>query len=482
MAIFPTGPTGDVFVLGAGFSKALSDSMPLTDALGNEVLKRVNSKKPSGVERVFHGGDFESWLSRISEDQPDLTHAENLENRALAERCIEEIGFVLEECGDLVMSELTSSPWLLAFLSVLHARQATVITFNQDTLVELAVDAARWDSWGPRDSGSPIIRSHDCINDLPPAPRGWLGLPPPKPTFRLLKLHGSTNWFWQPNDVTGMTISRWHLPVIDRPVDREADLLLRKRELPGRVPLVIPPLAIKSPFYRNPFVSQLWQDARRALSSPQLNLTLIGYSLPPTDLVTFNMLRETVVDLQRATAPTVEVVDIKPTLVEKRLSQFGMEPSQISSNVDMATYLPEYQRRAARELVSELRMWNPNESVNFPMIAGVAVESATRVDRVEISPDELSVESRLQQEPTSPHIATGNMPGTPVGPSFAEVLNAIRNSKAERIVAITQDGRMLPIIAAAEHVQYQVGDADRWQVLIISDSPRTHTDHAGIDN
>src|SRR5580700_4298157 len=44
--------TGEVFVLGAGFSRALSPEMPLTDEMGSQVAARL------GLDLKFDGGAF----------------------------------------------------------------------------------------------------------------------------------------------------------------------------------------------------------------------------------------------------------------------------------------------------------------------------------------------------------------------------------------------------------------------------------------
>ncbi len=68
----------ETFVLGAGFSHALSEEMPLTDELGNSILERLGRT----LDAPFAGGSFETWLSRLAEHQPDLSFAENMENQA----------------------------------------------------------------------------------------------------------------------------------------------------------------------------------------------------------------------------------------------------------------------------------------------------------------------------------------------------------------------------------------------------------------
>ena len=77
-----------VILLGAGFSKHLAD-LPLTDELGKRAVGRA------GIAPLPAGWSFEAWLSRLAEDQPDLSEADNLANRSqfvvLADAIAEEL-------------------------------------------------------------------------------------------------------------------------------------------------------------------------------------------------------------------------------------------------------------------------------------------------------------------------------------------------------------------------------------------------------
>jgi hypothetical protein len=99
-------PATDVVILGAGFSKALAEAMPLTDELGEDVLEKVVQGSALRLPERFSGGQFEAWLSRIAEDQPDLSVADNLANRALFQRCSEALASVLNDHADSATEEL----------------------------------------------------------------------------------------------------------------------------------------------------------------------------------------------------------------------------------------------------------------------------------------------------------------------------------------------------------------------------------------
>src|ERR1039457_4550186 len=130
---------GDVLILGAGFSRAVSDRMPLVDELGNLCL-RLNgladdTRVPSGG---FSGGNFETWLSQFADEQPYLTAQENLENQAIFLRFSSAIAHVLNQTVQEALIH-GAPPWLSEFVRAAHARRATLITFNYDPLIECVV-------------------------------------------------------------------------------------------------------------------------------------------------------------------------------------------------------------------------------------------------------------------------------------------------------------------------------------------------------
>ena len=83
----------DVFILGAGFSKAISSEMPTLDELSREVKKsllRKNVAVPSEFDDL--GNNIESWMTFLSQRQPWLKEYDNDYNRSLASRIREQIG------------------------------------------------------------------------------------------------------------------------------------------------------------------------------------------------------------------------------------------------------------------------------------------------------------------------------------------------------------------------------------------------------
>lgn len=99
--------------------------------------------------------------------------------------------------------------WLPPFVKAAHQTRASVVTFNYDTLIECAVGAGLLYEWGMYDP----VSWTEITGDVPNWPAGAARLGATRAdTFRLLKLHGSLNWYWSPGDQTGATVARRALP------------------------------------------------------------------------------------------------------------------------------------------------------------------------------------------------------------------------------------------------------------------------------
>lgn len=338
-------------IFGAGFSKAVHDTFPVLSKLAKDVLPHLEdhaapSTRPL-VDELRRGTeladatpagtdcqptvDFEGWLSRIAVDQPHLSLAENYERRALFAQAATAIRRVLLDATETAFSKgLPSSTWLYELLRVLDVRRATVITMNYDTIIELVAPDALW-PWLPIptpsgfDGASPLVAS-DLFGGLPPTvptPVDTVLVPtlgdpvtiprPPPETLRLIKLHGSLDWFAARGDPTGATLIRWESKGRSNTNDHP----------PGREPFLVPPDANKSSYFDNPLVRELWAQARLALERAK-SVTLVGYSLPATDTTFGGLLADTI----GAREVPVIVVNRKPEPVINRLRVLGVSPAR----------------------------------------------------------------------------------------------------------------------------------------------------------
>jgi hypothetical protein len=306
-------PDGTVVIMGAGFSRAVASEMPLTDELGNLAQARAGF---GAQDWWATGWTFEALLSRLAEDQPDLDEEENLLNRSRFVATAKAISSVLVERQRQAVAR-PAPQWLLRLVGSLHAQDTTVISFNYDTLIEAAVVAHTMLDW----STGQRVQDSDVVGHLPPNPPGTWG-DDVRQTFRLLKLHGSVNWWWSPGDTTAASIHRWRLGDTFGSPGQDDDAE-RSRLLPGRSRFIVPPTATKSTYYTNPFTRELWRRAAEALTGAR-EVYLVGYSLPIADLVVAGMLRQWV---SRSTPFTIVNPHAAP--IEAHLLMLGWEPSEI---------------------------------------------------------------------------------------------------------------------------------------------------------
>ena len=75
----------DVFILGAGFSKAIHSGMPTLADLTDEVTRRLRGSEGSLPQPLIGlENNIEFWITYLSQRQPWLTEYENDSNKSLA--------------------------------------------------------------------------------------------------------------------------------------------------------------------------------------------------------------------------------------------------------------------------------------------------------------------------------------------------------------------------------------------------------------
>ena len=292
----------DVFILGAGFSKAINPAMPTMENLTNAVRSKFETSNASDntlpfpppplVNRDSSGreldNNIELWMTYLSQSQPWLSETYNQTNKALATLIRRYIREIIEQrisksmarSENILTGPTTSKPeWLDALVELWSTRQASVITLNYDTLVERAATTqctlindgngiATSQMYPPylaniRSRGASLVSSGSID------------------TLTYFKLHGSVNWFYSGRDsFYGETIfyadvKRWGKP--DN-FDMESKLQSQDKEA-----LIIPPVAEKTTYFNNETIRRLWYEASDALLNAS-RVFAIGYSLPLSDL------------------------------------------------------------------------------------------------------------------------------------------------------------------------------------------------------
>jgi hypothetical protein len=353
----------EVVILVAGFSAALSAKMPLLNTLGVSAIERAGlSGDPRVPTAKFgEGFNFENWLTTLAEDQPHLSSVVNGENLALFLRLRSAMVEILSEAEQSALDE-TSPSWLATLILLLHHRQATVITFNYDRLIEIAIE--RLAVVDPSPQNLALVSTRDVLWNRPPVPVGddvyggdFL------PTFRLLKLHGSLDWWIAPHDETGSTLVRKRLEIADG-MPRTTSDAQRSQLLPGRDVFAVPPTHSKAPYYRNFLTRELWNSSYEALRTASV-ISIVGYSLPAADVTLLGMLEQAT----RGREVTVEVVNLKPQPIAGRLREMGIDNiGEVGGPDCVAQFVENYSTRANERFVHSMKLNGPLVPQDYPVV------------------------------------------------------------------------------------------------------------------
>lgn len=263
------------FVLGAGFSKAISSWMPLA--------RELTSLYPSSK-----GRDIERWLSYLASPQPFLTRLQNMWNAAAFAEASLTLASYIDECQANSYKE-EAPQWLVDFGAILSSTGSRAITFNYDALLDRGAALGGFDS---------------------------------RPD-NVIRLHGSTLESWDPDhpsEVRTKQAGSWDsFP--------DPDWLLMDR----MEPFLVPPVVVKSRFYDVAALRDRWLMAANLLREPG-NTALLGYSLPEADHVSAFMIGDAL-----SSAPgrkCIAVADLDSRGVMDRLHSLGLRVDFSTSGPD----------------------------------------------------------------------------------------------------------------------------------------------------
>jgi hypothetical protein len=268
------GDDSDFFVLGAGFSRAVSHKLPLLRDLGAEVLADLGIDA-SALEPF--GGSIEAWLSYLSTDQPWLDGIDTIQNRALFLRASESVARAISGAEVAALAD-PPAEWLCKLVWEWSWRRASIASFNYDTLIE-RLCATLW-----------IALSAPDLYALPITERWMAGSgrsmsenEPPGSVPTVFKLHGSTTWYYGGLDAPPgepIVLHRRH-------GGSWTDMFEHQQRSPhlhdDLVPLIVPPTGTKNAYYNNRALRTQWATAAHRLVHAR-TIVVIGYSLPPSDL------------------------------------------------------------------------------------------------------------------------------------------------------------------------------------------------------
>lgn len=311
----------DVFLLGAGFSRAISDHMPLLPDLARGVLDGYGRRDYVEPEvQALMEENFAHALSYLEHPKPWLSEADNLRHRALfldfssviAELLDQAVRRTLEKGSD------RSPVWLGRLIRHWHAGRCVVITLNHDTLIETVASTLELE-------GGPLLAHFiypPLLTDARLRSGDWQPFAD-RETFLLLKLHGSTNWFYSGRaPAFGEPI--YFVNPRDPAAKDDPAYRRRMRAVADKYPFLVPPIYDQSSLLTHETIRAHWLQAGQLLRQAR-RLVCMGYSLPPSDIIMHHFLRTSLPE-----AVCVEVVDESSEVVRNYETALGRTEAAVS--------------------------------------------------------------------------------------------------------------------------------------------------------
>jgi hypothetical protein len=346
-------PLRHVFVVGAGFSKAINETMPSLIQLGTKIAADLTVRPsfrllPPAAQRALEegsipGGDLESWLSNLANPAPYLSEAEAHFNAGVFSEIATVIGREIDASEHETLRSEAAPGWLHRLIHICNTVGATIVSFNYDTLIEHAAFQV-----GPTENRWPNV------------------------AFTLLKVHGSTNWWRTPGEV-GSEIERHPL----LPGWGFAD---SGHETSGGERILVPPVAVKGSYYEPGLIRREWQQARLALEGAT-KLFLAGYRLPANDLATTALISQ---HLKSDTE--VVLVNLDPSEPDAVLKKIWRPASRnIAGRDSIPTMVAVYDQEVSLELVPTFVAMLETVDGSLPVVARVV--EANQAEHVSVGKD-----------------------------------------------------------------------------------------------
>ena len=227
----------EVFVLGAGFSKAINGAMPTLREVSESILPALSDRDSKLANRLMRmGKNVELWMSYLSQPQPWLRVEENQYNASVAGVIRRQLRSQIE---DAVQETRAVPEWMKALVTKWHCERATILTLNYDTLIERVASDVK-------------VRERDGMErgllpcDLYPSYLGYAGArafgawsPTATKTFALFKLHGSTNWYYSGCRILWRTVLWTKTAAVDSVNGRRQELR-QLEQVADKEALIIP--------------------------------------------------------------------------------------------------------------------------------------------------------------------------------------------------------------------------------------------------
>lgn len=323
----------EVFILGAGFSRAIANGMPLMRELPKLVLDRykLSHRLPKEFPAMFQENVEKALLFLQKADSNRSSELNSIFQTTFVEitRVIQAL-FIKLAIDPAVWGHNLPPLWLEALITYWHNHNSVVISFNYDTLIERVFSGQYWRNRSTSIPTGALYRIPMMepvtgnINTSHQTPTSSLS------TFTLLKLHGSANWFYAGNNEL-LNDDLLYMPCIGG-----IDGLFDKFEgrdpeseywnvLKSKRPVIVPPVADKREFFANKHIIDQWNQAEKLLSESEI-IHCLGYSLPESDRMVVDLLRK-----QLNSGARIQLVNLG-NVEERYKSVLGITDHRVSQN------------------------------------------------------------------------------------------------------------------------------------------------------
>ena len=305
----------DTFLLGAGFSRAISAKMPTMKDLFDELKPLVGQEEGFSAEAYkYAAGNVETLLSYYAIRSPSDDSIEVLRKQRVAEILVRKIAehlWVQEELAD--QEGLNTKG--VKLVDKWHKERSHVLTANYDMLVE-RMDGAMWNnaalSLYPIAITSALSRGGYDPHGLPRSN-----------SLTLYKLHGSISWYKSADESSSSPI--YGVSGENPMFDVDGKLVGDLKMVGDKRRFIVPPVLDKSTLLSHESICNLWWQAKEYALSRADNLYVIGYSLPETDVAMRTLLWEGRRGEQGSILPKIPlyVVDRNPCIVNRYKDMLG---------------------------------------------------------------------------------------------------------------------------------------------------------------
>jgi len=284
--------TNKVFFTGAGFSKSINSTYPLLydltqrvtikfekDILGEYYRKNIAKKMQDNLEYL---------LTYLSTDLPWKDEKTKAMNKALYVEITENIQKVFRELEIDIATQTNFSEYN-SLTKYIIDKNVQTITLNYDLMFEKLMQAyipkynnVRYfynsiilnlnERYNPGKESAKEFGPHIIFRDWTNETHNQTDEKEYKPKDypKILKLHGSINWLYDPISPSN-------------PIYCLDNLEDESNNNYGLTPYIIPPVLDKNGFYNNNILRGIWQQAHEFIKNAD-EIYIIGFSFPPTDL------------------------------------------------------------------------------------------------------------------------------------------------------------------------------------------------------